>query len=218
MLVAQDPAGASYDLPAGPSEVLVVADELARPSFVAADLLSQAEHDVASQVILLTTSMSLAQDVCGIIDQELAQLPRREIITQSLSHSRMIVVDSITQALAISNHYAPEHLIMQVEHAERYMAEIIQAGTVFLGPWAPETLGDYVSGSNHVLPTYGFARVLSGLGLIDFMRCISFQCVTPAGLQAIGPAAEQLAEIEGLHAHQRAVSVRLASFKKGKTV
>ncbi|MEE9452284.1 MAG: histidinol dehydrogenase [Gammaproteobacteria bacterium] len=216
ILVAQDPQGASYDLPAGPSEVLVIADETANAEFVALDLLSQAEHDVAAQVILLTTSMLLGQQICGTIERQLAKLPRRKIIEQSLAHSRLLVVDDIATAIAISNRYAPEHLIMQVAEAEQHMAAIHYAGTVFLGSMAAEVLGDYVTGSNHVLPTYGFARVSGGLALTDFLKFISFQSMTAEGLQAIGPAAEKLAEIEGLHAHQQAVSVRLKDLKKGE--
>ncbi len=210
MLVAQDPNGASIDMPAGPSELMVIADENANATYVAADLLSQAEHGVDSQVMLLTFSTAYAEKVKAAILQQVALLPRKKIIEESLAHSRIIVVDNIEHAISISNQYAPEHLILHIADAENYIPMIQNAGAVFLGPWSPETVGDYVTGSNHVLPTYGYARSFSGLSLKDFMKIISFQTVTKQELKRIGQVAECLAELEGLNAHKQAVSLRLA--------
>ncbi|HVV68425.1 MAG TPA: histidinol dehydrogenase [Gammaproteobacteria bacterium] len=209
MLVSQDAKGASIDMPAGPSELLVIADDNANADFVAADLLSQAEHGIDSQVILLTMSVDFANQVHGALNQQLSQLSRRTIAEQSLAHGRIIVVTSLEQAFSISNRYAPEHLSLQITHPENFLTEIHNAGAVFLGDWSAETMGDYITGSNHVLPTSGFARAYSGLSLVDFMKFISFQKVSRPGLQALGPFAEQLAELEGLDAHRNAVSIRL---------
>lgn len=214
VLVAQDPEGAICDMPAGPSEVLVIADDTANVEFIVADLLSQAEHGPDSQVIFITTSETLAQDCLQKLQTECSRLSRKEIAEQSLAHSRVIIVENIDQALAISNRYAPEHLILQLNQPQQYVADIHHAGAVFLGHWAPETVGDYVTGSNHVLPTYGYAQALSGLSLKDFIRFISVQSLTPEGLKTIGPYAQKLAGIEGLQAHQRAVSVRLKELEK----
>ncbi|MFI4954495.1 MAG: histidinol dehydrogenase [Gammaproteobacteria bacterium] len=211
MLVSQDAAGASIDMPAGPSELMVIADDSANPTWVAADLLSQAEHGVDSQVILVTTSLDMAEKVTSCIEQQLAVLPRREIAQQALLHSRIIVVQDLQQAFNIANQYAPEHLILPIKNAEQYKNQVQNAGAVFMGYWTPETAGDYVTGSNHVLPTNGFARSVSGLSIMDFMKFIYFQTVTAEGMQLIGPHAEVLAALEGLDAHKNAVSVRLKS-------
>lgn len=207
--VSQDPAGAAIDMPAGPSEVMVIADDAANPAFVAADLLSQAEHGPDSQVILVTLSRDVAQQVARALQTQLEQLTRRAIAEQSLQHARCIIVEDMQKAIAVSNAYAPEHLILQVEDAAQYVSSIHNAGAVFVGKWTPETVGDYVTGSNHVLPTAGYARTWSGLSVLDFMKWISVQEVTQAGLQKIGPYAETLAAIEGLDAHKNAVSLRL---------
>lgn len=208
-LVAQDPAGASIDMPAGPSEIMVIADAFANPAFVAADLLSQAEHGTDSQVILIALSKALTEKVVACVQQQIEMLPRSAIAKQALIHSRIIIAEDMHQAILISNTYSPEHLSLQVENPEQYISQIQHAGAVFLGAWSPETAGDYVTGSNHVLPTYGHAKSHSGLSLTDFMKSISFQKVTEEGLQNIGAYAEKLAEIEGLQAHKQAVSLRL---------
>ena len=207
--VAQDPCGAALDLPAGPSEVLVIADANANPTFVAADLLSQAEHGPDSQVILVTTSGDLLEAVMGAIAQQQERLSRRHIIKDALTHSRAILVADLETALNVSNQYAPEHLILQVENPNELLDGVHAAGSVFLGPWAPESVGDYCSGTNHVLPTYGFARSYSSLGVTDFLRSMTVQSLTAEGLRNIGPIAERLAVLEGLDAHGRAVRERL---------
>jgi len=207
--VAQDPLGAAQDMPAGPSEVLVIADQDANPAFVAADLLSQAEHGPDSQIILITTSETLLAATLGEIERQQKQLSRNEIIQESLTHSRAILVADIGTALKVSNKYAPEHLILQISDPRTVLDRIQAAGSVFLGPWTPESVGDYCSGTNHVLPTYGFARSYSGLGVTDFLRTMTVQSLTVEGLKAIGPIAERLANLEGLDAHARAVRERL---------
>ncbi len=208
--VASDPHGAAIDMPAGPSEVLVIADETAHPEFVAADLLSQAEHGPDSQVILISTSESIARGVLSALDRQLLGLPRRETAIKALQHSRCIVTADVASALAISDEYAPEHLILQVHEPEAWARRVQNAGSVFLGPWSPESVGDYASGTNHVLPTYGYARSYSGLSLDSFFKQITFQHLSREGLAAIAPAVEELARVEGLEAHRRAVSIRLA--------
>ncbi len=208
-MVARDPAGADLDLPAGPSEVLVIADDTADPRHVALDLLSQAEHGPDSQVLLLTNSERLARAVSEATALETARLPRREIIEQSLSHAAAIVVADIAEAISVSNVYAPEHLILQFQGARARIAEVRNAGSVFVGRWTPESVGDYCSGTNHVLPTYGYARSMSGLSVSDFTRRMTVQELTRDGLAALGPTVRTLAELEGLEAHARAVTVRL---------
>ncbi|MFA6037224.1 MAG: histidinol dehydrogenase [Legionellales bacterium] len=208
-LVAQDPQGASIDLPAGPSEVLVIADDDAHPTYVAADLLSQAEHGPDSQVVLLCLSEIFLEKVKSEIEKILADLPRHEIAKSALSCSAFIVVENLNQAIEISNHYAPEHLIIQAKNPRDLLPNITRAGSIFLGSYAPESVGDYASGTNHVLPTYGYARSYSGLGLNDFMLHMSVQELTKQGLEKLGPCVEILANLEGLHAHALAVSVRL---------
>ncbi len=215
--VAQDPDGAARDMPAGPSELLVIADGEANPAFVAADLLSQAEHGVDSQVILLTTSGSQLTAVLVEIEKQQARLGRRAIVAEALANSRAILVDDLSTALEVSNRYAPEHLILQLEDPREVLDQVQAAGSVFLGPWAPESVGDYCSGTNHVLPTYGFARSYSSLGVTDFMRSMTVQTLTPEGLRAIGPIAERLAALEGLDAHGQAVRERLEVLERSES-
>jgi histidinol dehydrogenase len=207
--VARDPAGAALDMPAGPSEVLVIADADADPRAVALDLLSQAEHGTDSQVVLVTTSEALAESADQEVIAALPDLPRRDIMNQSLLHSRVILVDSLDEAVEVSNAYAPEHLIMQVSNARAYLDQITNAGSVFLGPYTPESVGDYCSGTNHVLPTYGYARAYSGLSVTDFQKRMSVQELTEEGIRNLQPTVSTLARMEGLDAHARAVEVRI---------
>jgi histidinol dehydrogenase len=208
-LVSADPAGAACDLPAGPSEVLVIADQAARPEFVAADLLAQAEHDSLAQAILVTDSRALAIQVIRELEVQRATLSRAYILEQSLQACRCILVADLEAAVNVANEYAPEHLILQVREPRRWLAHVRNAGSVFLGAWSPEPLGDYCSGTNHVLPTYGHARALSGLTLADFVKTISVQELSAAGLRQLGPTAITLAQLEGLDAHAQAVARRL---------
>ncbi|HYC71110.1 MAG TPA: histidinol dehydrogenase [Opitutaceae bacterium] len=212
--VSRDPAGAAIDLPAGPSEVMVLADRSADPDFVAADLLSQAEHGADSQVMLVALSAQVADRVRAALDRQYALLPRAAIARRALEQSRVILAGSRAEAVAVANAYAPEHLILQVEDARALLPGITTAGSVFLGPWTPESLGDYASGTNHVLPTYGWARACSGLGLADFLRAMTVQTATPRGLRRLGPVVERLALAENLDAHQRAVRVRLERLRR----
>ena len=207
--VSADPRGAAIDMPAGPSEVLVIADDTASAEFVAADLLSQAEHGVDSQVILVTTSKSKANAVAVEVDQQLMTLDRADIARAAIANSRAIVVASLDEAVAVSNRYAPEHLIIQTRAPRELIDGIRNAGSVFLGPWTPESVGDYCSGTNHVLPTYGFARNYSGLGLDQFLRSMTVQELTVEGLKGLGGAVVTLAGLEGLDAHAAAVTRRL---------
>jgi histidinol dehydrogenase len=209
--VSTDPQGAAIDMPAGPSEVLVVADAQAEPAFVAADLLSQAEHGPDSQVVLVSPSAALIEAVAAEVERQCAALPRSGIAREALAHSRLIEVDSLEQALQVSNRYAPEHLILQVAEPRAWLARVESAGSVFLGAWTPESVGDYASGSNHVLPTYGYARSYSGVSVASFQKQISVQELSPAGLRAIGPCTATLAAAEQLEAHRRAVTLRLAA-------
>ncbi|MFC0677862.1 histidinol dehydrogenase [Lysobacter korlensis] len=201
--------GAAIDMPAGPSEVLVIADTGANPAFVAADLLSQAEHGPDSQVILISDDSALIDAVEARIEEQLQSLPRAAIARRALESSRLIEVDSIESAFAISNDYAPEHLILALRDARRWLPQVQAAGSVFLGDWSPEALGDYCSGTNHVLPTSGAARYSGGLNVASFQVAITVQDVQPEGLAAIGPCAVELASAEGLDAHRLAVSLRL---------
>lgn len=201
--------GAAIDLPAGPSEVLVIADAGANPAFVAADLLSQAEHGPDSQVILLSDDAALLEAVDAKIDSQLAALPRAETARAALRASRSIAVTSIADALAVSNRYAPEHLILALRDARAWLPQVLAAGSVFLGDWAPEALGDYCSGTNHVLPTSGAARYAGGVSVASFQVAITVQEVQPRGIAAIGPCAVELAAAEGLDAHRIAVALRL---------
>lgn len=208
-LVSGDPSGAAIDMPAGPSEVLVLADGSANAEFVASDLLSQAEHGTDSQVILVTTSAQLAAKVVTEIDEQLKTLSRADIAAEALGCSRILVVDSIEEAIAVSNDYAPEHLILQVAEPRSLLPQLRNAGSIFLGEWTPESVGDYCSGTNHVLPTYGFARTYSGLGVDQFMRQMTVQELSREGLENLGDAVVSLAGLEGLDAHAAAVTRRL---------
>ena len=208
--VAADPDGAAVDMPAGPSEVLVLADETARADFVAADLLAQAEHDPQSQAILVTPSAQLASEVVAAVDEQMATLSRHAILVKSIAASRCIVVPDLKTAIQVANDYAPEHLLLQVRQARACLSQIRNAGSIFLGDWSPEPMGDYCSGTNHVLPTYGYARAYSGLSLMDFSKRITVQELTPDGLRDLGPVAVSLAHLEGLDAHAAAVERRLA--------
>ena len=210
LIVAMDPDGAAYDMPAGPSEVLVVADHKAHPEFVASDLLAQAEHSVDAQVLLVTTSRELAHSVGREVERQLAHLSRNQIIRASLESSRLITVDTLDTAMDVSNAYAPEHLIIETENPRSLLPKVLHAGSVFLGAWTPESMGDYCSGTNHVLPTYGYARAFAGLSLADFTRQMTVQELTPEGIAGLGPVAQTLAMLEGLDAHANAVTVRLA--------
>ena len=201
--------GPAIDMPAGPSEVLVIADAGASPAFVASDLLSQAEHGVDSQVILLALSAGFIEKVGVEIERQLQALPRADIARAALAHARLILVDDLDQAFDISNAYAPEHLILALRDARAWLPRVRSAGSVFLGDHAPESLGDYCSGTNHVLPTNGAAHAYSGVSVVSFQTSISVQAVTPAGLAAIGPCAVTLARAEGLEAHAQAVLLRL---------
>jgi histidinol dehydrogenase len=207
--IAQDVDGAAIDLPAGPSEVLVIADADADADFIAADLLAQAEHGPDSQAVLVADDRELVDAVALALCTQLASLPRAEITAAALVHSRLILAESLDQALAISNDYAPEHLILNVTAPQRWLEKVENAGSVFLGGWSPEAVGDYCSGTNHVLPTYGHARAWSGVSVASFLKQITVQELTPAGLAEIGPCAVTLARAERLHAHERAVTLRL---------
>jgi histidinol dehydrogenase len=211
MLVAQDSEGAAVDLPAGPTEVLVIADDGARADFIAADLLAQAEHSTDAQALLVTTSAPLAEEVARAVRLQSKDLSRSRILAESVRAMRLLVVDSLEIAFEIANRYAPEHLLLQIEEPRRWLAQVTAAGAVFLGHWSPESTGDYCSGPNHTLPTYGHARAYSGLSLEDFQKRISVQELTPAGLRGLGPTAEVLARLEGLDAHAAAVTIRLAA-------
>jgi len=208
-VVSADPDGAAIDMPAGPSEVLVIADDLASAEFVASDLLSQAEHGVDSQVVLVTTSAALADAVEAQVDEQLRSLSRADIARGSLQHARLVIVDDLETAVAVSNRYAPEHLILQCRDARALLPAITNAGSVFVGEWTPESVGDYCSGTNHVLPTYGYARSYSGLSLDQFMRGMTVQELTREGLAGLSGAVVTLAGLEGLDAHAAAVTRRL---------
>lgn len=209
MQCSQNNTGVSIDIPAGPSELLVIADESADVSFVAADVLSQAEHDVASQLILITFSQALAKKMQQEIDNQLQTLSRRSIAEAALKNSVIIIADNMFEAIKISNDYAPEHLSLQVDEPNQYVSLIENAGTVFLGKQSAESLGDYITGANHVLPTSGYARSISGLSVNDFIKYVGFQTISQEALENIGPTAVALAAMEGLQAHARAVQIRL---------
>ncbi|WP_299760504.1 histidinol dehydrogenase [uncultured Pontibacter sp.] len=207
-------AGVAIDLPAGPSEVLVMADDSANPAFVAADLLSQAEHGADSQVVLLTTSAEVLQQVEQELEQQLNILPRKEFAAKALENSLGIVLNSRQEMMDFSNRYAPEHLILSVSDFEELMDDVVNAGSVFLGHYSPESAGDYASGTNHTLPTNGYARAYSGVSLDSFVKKITFQYITREGLQNIGKTIEIMAEAEGLEAHKNAVSIRLKELNR----
>lgn len=199
----------AIDMPAGPSEVAVLADETANPAFVASDLLSQAEHGVDSQVLLITTSRGLLEKTQAEVERQLALLPRKQIAMKSLESSRLVLVESLEEGIAMVNEYAPEHLIIETRDYAEVAEKIVNAGSVFLGSYSPESAGDYASGTNHTLPTNGYAKAYSGVSLDSFVRKITFQEVTPEGIATIGPAIEVLAANEYLDAHKNAVSLRL---------
>lgn len=213
--VSQSINGAAIDMPAGPSEVLVIADSQANPAFIAADLLSQAEHGPDSQVILLTPDEKMAKAVAEQVDQQIKQLSRQEIAEKALQSSRLIVTPSLQACIDISNCYGPEHLIIQTDNADQLVEQITSAGSVFLGQWSPESAGDYASGTNHVLPTYGYTSTYSSLGLADFQKRMTIQKLTPKGLQTIGQAVELMAQAEQLTAHKNAITLRLTALAAG---
>jgi len=208
-LVAADPEGAALDMPAGPSEVLVIADDSANAEFVAADLLAQAEHDPGAQALLVSTSAALVREVETRIAAQTPRLSRQQILAESLRAVRLIVVPDLGTAARVSERYAPEHLLIQTRAPRAMLASITTAGSVFLGTWSPESIGDYCSGTNHVLPTYGYARAYSGLSVTDFLRGMTVQELTADGLRGLGPVAVTLARLEGLDAHAAAVEARL---------
>jgi len=220
MLVANDTsAGVSIDMPAGPSEVLVIADKSANPAFVASDLLSQAEHGVDSQVILI--AIDLDDSHLRAIEDELhvqaSALPRVDIVRGAIQHSVTFVVKDINEAIALSNDYAPEHLILQVRNAKDAVPLVQNAGSVFIGEWTPESVGDYSAGVNHSLPTYGYAKQYSGVNLASFVKHITSSNLTAEGLRNLSGAVMQLASVEGLDAHRRAVSIRIDAMDQSKT-
>jgi histidinol dehydrogenase len=203
----------AIDMPAGPSEVEVIADETANPAFVAADLLSQAEHGVDSQVVLITTSEKLMEEVEYEVQHQLSRLPRWEIAEKALANSKLILVKDMEEAIAMTNEYAPEHLIIETKDYMELAEKVVNAGSVFLGSLTPESAGDYASGTNHTLPTNGYAKAYSGVSLDSFIRKITFQEITREGIQNVGPAIEVMAANEQLDAHKNAVTVRLKSIK-----
>jgi histidinol dehydrogenase len=211
LLVAGDPAGAAADLPAGPTEVMVIADEHANPEFVAADLLAQAEHGPDAQALLVTPSQPFAEQVDHAVRRRARTLSRQRILESSMREIRMLVVDSLESALELANEYAPEHLLLEVREPRAWLGKVQSAGSVFLGSWSPESMGDYCSGPNHTLPTYGYARAHSGLSVEDFQKRITVQELSPAGLRGLAETARILAHLEGLDAHAEAVDVRLAA-------
>ncbi|MCG6200665.1 histidinol dehydrogenase [Psychromonas antarctica] len=212
--VSNDFAGAAIDMPAGPSEVLVIADKDADPAFIAADLLSQAEHGHDSQAILVTPCAKIAAQTVIEINKQVALLTRREIAEKALAHSVCIVCDDLQQAVEISNRYAPEHLIVQTNEPRALQTKLRNAGSIFLGAWTPESVGDYASGTNHVLPTYGYTRTYSSLGLADFVKRYTVQELSADGLRNLAPTVTCLADAEGLTAHKRAVTIRIDKLNK----
>ncbi len=212
--VSKDPLGAAIDMPAGPSEVLVIADETASPAFVAADLLSQAEHGVDSQVVLVSNSQELLDKTVQAMNEQLLKLPRAIIAKKAIDHSRFILTTDLETAALVSNLYAPEHLIIQTNQDQQLLPKLTNAASIFVGAWTPESAGDYASGTNHVLPTYGYSRTHSSLSLLDFYRRYTVQTINSQGIKAIGPAIITLATAEGLTAHANAVKVRLTALEK----
>ncbi|WP_321285314.1 histidinol dehydrogenase [uncultured Vibrio sp.] len=207
--VSNDFRGAAIDMPAGPSEVLVLADETADADFIAADLLSQAEHGPDSQVVLVTPSAIIADQVTDAVQRQLKQLSRADIAQKALASSLIIIAESLTQAVSISNYYGPEHLIVQTKNPRELLPLLDNAGSIFLGDWSPESAGDYASGTNHVLPTYGYTRTYSSLGLADFSKRMTVQELSAEGLKNLAPTVVTMAEAEGLDAHKRAVTIRV---------
>ena len=205
--------GVAIDMPAGPSEVCVYADETSIASFVAADLLSQAEHGVDSQVILIANSIEIVEQVQKELDMQLVLLPRKEIATKALAHSKVIVIENTEEAIAMMNEYAPEHLILSIDNAAQVAEKIINAGSIFIGNFSPESVGDYASGTNHTLPTNGFAKAYSGVSMDSFVKKITFQQLTERGLENIAPTVIEMATAEGLQAHSKAVELRVEWIK-----
>lgn len=214
--VSNDFRGAAIDMPAGPSEVLVIADETADADFIAADLLSQAEHGPDSQVVLVSPSPVLADQVTDAVQKQLKVLSRASIAEKALASSLIIIAESLTQAVSISNYYGPEHLIVQTRNPRELVPLLDNAGSIFLGDWSPESVGDYASGTNHVLPTYGYTRTYSSLGLADFSKRMTVQELTADGLQLLAPTVVTMAEAEGLDAHKRAVTIRVEKLQKAQ--
>lgn len=212
--LSQRVPGFSIDMPAGPSEVLVIADKNANPAFVAADLLSQAEHGADSQVVLLSDSAAFIEAVNNELIKQVKTLSRKEIALKALSNSRLILTESIEQACAISNDYGPEHLIVQTDLPEQLLPTLRNAGSIFVGAYTPESAGDYASGTNHVLPTYGYSKVVSSLSLADFSRRYTVQQISQQGLASIADCIKELTDAEGLDAHKRAVTIRLEEISK----
>ncbi|MGA2187463.1 MAG: histidinol dehydrogenase [Steroidobacteraceae bacterium] len=215
LLVANDAAGAAADLPAGVTEVMVIADGGAHADFVAADLLAQAEHGPDAQALLLTTSLDLARRVAAHVHEQLGALSRAAILAASVENIRLLVVDSLDTAFRVANEYAPEHLLLQIAEPRAWLPRVSAAGSVFLGNWSPESMGDYCSGTNHTLPTYGYAKAYSGLGVEDFQKRITVQELTPLGLLGLGATARTLAGLEGLDAHAAAVTIRCRALEAG---
>jgi histidinol dehydrogenase len=205
--------GVAIDMPAGPSEVCVYADETSIASFVAADLLSQAEHGADSQVILIANSIEIVEQVQKELDMQLALLPRKEMATSALAHSKAIVIENTEEAIAMMNEYAPEHLILSINNAAQVAEKIINAGSIFIGNFSPESVGDYASGTNHTLPTNGFAKAYSGVSMDSFVKKITFQQLTERGLENIAPTVIEMATAEGLQAHSKAVELRMEWIK-----
>ena len=205
--------GVAIDMPAGPSEVCVYADETSIASFVAADLLSQAEHGVDSQVILIANSIEIVEQVQIELDRQLVSLPRKEMATKALAHSKAIVIENTEEAIAMMNEYAPEHLILSINNAAQVAEKIINAGSIFIGNFSPESVGDYASGTNHTLPTNGFAKAYSGVSMDSFVKKITFQQLTERGLENIAPTVIEMATAEGLQAHTKAVELRVEWIK-----
>ena len=203
--------GTAIDMPAGPSEVAVLVDETAIPAFVAADLLSQAEHGVDSQVVLVSTHLAIIQPILEEVERQVALLPRQEIARAALQNSKAIFVENLSEAIDLLNEYAAEHLIISTQNPENVSERIVNAGSIFLGNYTPESCGDYASGTNHTLPTNGFARAYSGVSLDSFVKKITVQHISEGGLRVVGPVVEKMAEAESLIAHKEAVSIRLAS-------
>lgn len=210
-LVAKD--SVAIDMPAGPSEVMVVVDEFADSSFAASDLLSQAEHGIDSQVVLVTNSEEKAKEVKEEVEKQLQDLPRKEIAAEALKNSVILVVEKKSQIIEVINQYGPEHLIINHGQADAIVSKVFNAGSVFIGPYTPESAGDYASGTNHTLPTNGWAKSYSGVSLDSFLKKITYQTITAEGLQDLGPSIEEMAEAEQLYAHKNAVSLRLAALK-----
>ncbi|MGF1696134.1 histidinol dehydrogenase [Vibrio lamellibrachiae] len=215
--VSNDFRGAAIDMPAGPSEVLVLADETADADFIAADLLSQAEHGPDSQVVLVTPSLVIADQVTDAVQRQLKELSRADIAQKALASSLVIIAESIEQAISISNYYGPEHLIVQTKNPRALLPELDNAGSIFLGDWSPESAGDYASGTNHVLPTYGYTKTYSSLGLADFSKRMTVQELTADGLKILAPTVVTMADAEGLDAHKRAVTIRIEKLAAGES-